>query len=104
MWPLTFLHSVERDEEALSGSLVVQVAEAEAEAVVTFELGGSRGSGSMLVPQTVHVHIILGEVLTGHQLGPTRRHLQVSQGHNQWGHNKLEEVGFCIESISTGES
>lgn len=63
------------DEEALSGSLVVQVAEAEAEAVVTFEPGGV-GVGGVRVPQTVHLHVVLSEVLTGRQLGPTRLRLQ----------------------------
>lgn len=88
IWPLTFLHGVDWDEEALCGSLVVQVAEGEAEAVVTFEPGGV-GGGGVCVPQTVHLHVVLSEVLTGRQLGPTRLHLQtghtVQNRHNtEW--------------------
>lgn len=40
---------------------MVQVAQAEDEAVATFEPGGSRSD--VLVPQTVEVYVGLGEVL-----------------------------------------
>lgn len=63
------------DEEALGRSLVVQVAENEAEAVVTFEPGGV-GVNDMSVPQAVHLHVVLSEVLTGRQLRPTQLRLQ----------------------------
>lgn len=75
--PLTFVHRVDGDEEALCWSLVIQVAEGEAEAVVTFEPGGV-GDGAVFVPQTVHLHVVLSEVLTGRQLSPTRLCLQTS--------------------------
>lgn len=63
--PLTFPHSVDGDEETLRGTLVVQVTEGEAEAVVTFEPGGIRGGSSVSVPQAVHLHVVLSEVLCG---------------------------------------
>lgn len=69
------MHGVDRHEEALSRRLVVQVAEGEAEAVVTFEPGGG-GGGGVRVPQTVHLHVVLSEVLSGQQLGPPRLRLQ----------------------------
>lgn len=56
------------DEEALCRGLVDQVAEREAEAVVTPEPGGA--GGGVHVPQTVHLHVSLCEVLTGRQRGP----------------------------------
>lgn len=64
-----------RDEEALSRRLVVQVAEGEAEAVVTFK-AGCVGGGGVLVPQSVHLHVALCEVLTRRQLVPPRRRLR----------------------------
>lgn len=66
---------MDRDEEALCGTLVVQVAEGEAEAVVTFE-PGRVGGGGVRVPQAVHLHVVLSEVLAGRQLRPARVRLQ----------------------------
>lgn len=63
------------DEEALGRSLVVHVAENEAEAVVTFE-PGSTGVDDVSVPQAVHLNVVLSEVLTGRQLRPTQLRLQ----------------------------
>lgn len=58
----TFVDPVDGDEEGLSRRLVVQVAESEAEAVATSEI--SANASAVFVPQTVHLHVVLREVLT----------------------------------------
>lgn len=75
--PLTFVHRVDGDEEALCWSLIIQVAQGEAKAVVTFE-PGAVGDGGVFVPQTVHLHVVLSEVLTRQQLSPTQLRLLTS--------------------------
>ena len=92
------MHSVDRDEEALRRRLVVQVAEGEAEAVVTFEPGSAGGSG-VHVPQTVHLHIVLSEVLSGRHLGPPRLRLQTSK--KQKKKKKKKKSDPTIELVST---
>lgn len=70
----TFVDPVDGDEEGLRRRHVVQVAESEAETVVTSE--PSSYSSGVFVPQTVHLHVILREVLTRREFDPTRLSLQ----------------------------
>ena len=103
MWRrfLTPLHRADGDEEALLRRLAVQVAEDEAEAVVTFE----PGAGGVRVPQAVELHVVLGEVLTRTQIGPTSLGLSqaTTSPYSTWTPQHPTQIGraSCRERVSS---
>lgn len=73
---LTFVDSPDGDVEVVSWTLVAAIRQTEAEVVVASEAGGVGGPGVM-VPDSVHVHVVLSEVLTSRQVGQTGLNLSV---------------------------
>lgn len=64
---LTFLNDANRDEESLRRWCVFPITENKLKPIVTFEANDF----SVSVPEAVHLHILLGEILTWTQIYPS---------------------------------